>query len=159
VPVEEDISPQPANISRYGRVRRPNSYYAYRARSYEWESETKGTEYQDLAHTCATEATPGIPNSNDALSWELAPKTIRGIVKMPHGTVREEWLKSVRKELKTLVNSGTFQEDTLHEGETSTPVMETFKVKVKSDRSLDKLKIRLVVRGALQDKNITEDKW
>jgi len=80
-------------------------------------------------------------------------------VKMPHGTVREEWLKSVRKELKTLVNSGTFQEDTLHEGETSTPVMETFKVKVKSDRSLDKLKIRLVVRGALQDKNITEDKW
>jgi len=153
VPVEEDISPQPANISRYGRVRRPNSRYAYRAHSYEWESETKGTEYQDLAHACATEATPGLPNSNDALSWEPAPKTIRDIVKMPPGTVREEWLKSVRKELKTLVDSGTFQEDTLREGETSTPVMETFKVKVKSDGSLDKLKTRLVVRGDLQDKN------
>jgi hypothetical protein len=37
--------------------------------------------------------------------------------------------------------------------------METFKVKVKSDGSLDKLKCRLVVRGDLQDKNITEDKW
>jgi hypothetical protein len=159
VPVEEDISPQPANISRYGRVRRPNSRYAYRAHSYEWESETKGTEYQDLAHACATEATPGLPNSNDALSWEPAPKTIRDIVKMPPGTVREERLKSVRKELKKLVDSGTFQEDTLHEGETSTPVMETFRDKVKSDGSLDKLKTQLVVRGDLQDKNITEDKW
>jgi hypothetical protein len=37
--------------------------------------------------------------------------------------------------------------------------METFKVKVKSDGSLDKLKCRLVVRGGLQGKNITEDKW
>jgi hypothetical protein len=37
--------------------------------------------------------------------------------------------------------------------------MEIFKVKVKSDGSLDKLKTRLVVRGDLQDKNITEDKW
>jgi hypothetical protein len=37
--------------------------------------------------------------------------------------------------------------------------METFKVKVKSDGSLDKLKMLLVVRGDLQDKNITEDKW
>jgi transposase InsO family protein len=40
-----------------------------------------------------------------------------------------------------------------------TPFMETFKVKVKSDGSLDKLKTQLVVRGNLQDKNISEDKW
>jgi hypothetical protein len=78
---------------------------------------------------------------------------------MPNGAVKEEWLKSVRKELKTLVDSGTFLEDVPHAGETSTPVMEIFKVKVKSDGSLDKLKTRLVVRGDLQDKNITEDKW
>jgi hypothetical protein len=157
--VEEDISPQPANISRYGRVRHPNPRYANQARSYEWEVDEKGTRYQDLAHACAIEATPSIPNSNDALPWEPAPKTIRDIVKMPPGMIKEEWLKSVRKELKTLVESGTFQEDTLHEGETSTPVMETSKVKAKSDGSLDKLKTRLVVRGDLQDKNITEDKW
>ena len=75
--------------------------------------------------------------------------SIREIVKMPHGIVKEEWLRSVRKELKTLVDSGTFQEDTPHSGETSTPVMEIFKVKVKSDGSLDKLKTRLFVRGDL----------
>jgi hypothetical protein len=37
--------------------------------------------------------------------------------------------------------------------------MEIFKVKVKRDGSLDKLKTGLVVRGDLQDNNITEDKW
>jgi hypothetical protein len=140
--LEEDISPQPANISRYGRVRRPNSRYANQARSYEWEANVKGSAYEDLAHACAIEATPIPPNKNDALSWKPAPATIRDMIRMPDGTVKQEWLKSVKKELKTLVESNTFQEDTLHAGEVSTPVIETFKVKVKSDGSLDKLTCR-----------------
>ena len=138
--VEDNKSPQPANLSRYGRIRRPNSRYANQARSYKWEVDVAGTKNQDLVHACATESTPILPNPGDALSWEPAPSTIRDIVKMPSGPVKEEWLKSVQKELKTLVDLGTFQEDTLHTGETSTPVMETFKVNVKSDGCLDKLK-------------------
>jgi hypothetical protein len=78
---------------------------------------------------------------------------------MKDGIVRQEWLKAIKKELKTLIESGTFAQDTRRDGEISTPVMETFKVKVKSNGALDKLKCRLVVRGDLQDKNITEDKW
>jgi hypothetical protein len=78
---------------------------------------------------------------------------------MADGIVRQEWLKALKKELKTLIDAGTFINDKLKEGEISTPVMKTFKVKVKSDGSLDKLKVRLVVRGDLQDKNIMEDKW
>jgi hypothetical protein len=35
--------------------------------------------------------------------------------------------------LKTLVDSKAFVEDKLSPGETSTPVMEIFKVKIKSD--------------------------
>jgi len=159
VAVEEDISPQPVSVSRFGRVRKPNPCYANQAQSYEWEGTAKGTEFEDLAQACASEATAALPNTSDALSWESAPSTIRDIVKMPDGVVKQEWLKSVKKELKTLVDSNTFQEDTMHSGETSMPVMETFKVKVKSNGSLDKLKTRLVVRGDLQDKNITEDKW
>jgi len=159
VAVEEDISPQPVSVSRFGRVRTPNPRYANQARSYEWENTTKGTEFEDLARACASEATAALPNTSDALSWEPAPSTIRDIVKMPDGIVKQEWLKSVKKESKALVDSNTFQEDTMHSGETSTPVMETFKVKVKSNGSLDKLKTQLVVRGDLQDKNITEVKW
>ncbi len=38
------------------------------------------------------------------------------------------------------------------------PTMETNKVKIKSDGSLDKLKCRIVVRGDLQD-TAMEDSW
>ncbi len=48
--------------------------------------------------------------------------------------------KRLKKELKTLIDSGTFAADELKGGEVSTPVMETFKVKVKSDVSLKKIK-------------------
>jgi len=93
---------------------------------------------------------PAVPTTTDALSWEPAPNSIQDILKMPDGTVRQEWLKSVKKELKSLVDAKTFVTDNPQDGEISTPIMEIFKVKVKSDDSLDKLKTRLVVRGDLQ---------
>jgi hypothetical protein len=63
-----------------------------------------------------------------------------------------------KKEMGTLVDSGTLVLDEMREGESSTPVMEIFKVKINSDGSLDKLKTRIVVRGDLQN-GVTEDKW
>jgi len=109
---------------------------------------------------CTVEVHPTtLPNSQDAYSWEPAPKTIRDIIKMPEGFVKTEWLRSVKKELKTLMDSGTFVNDEMEEGETSTPIMELFKVKILIDRSLDKLKTCLVVRGDLQSKSLQEDKW
>ncbi len=39
------------------------------------------------------------------------------------------------------------------------PTMETYRIKLQSDGTLDKLKTRIVVRGDLQNKEITEDKW
>jgi hypothetical protein len=47
----------------------------------------------------------------------------------------------------------------MNSGKKSTLVMEIFKVKIQSDGMLDKLKTQMVVRGNLQDKNISEDKW
>jgi len=47
---------------------------------------------------------------------------------MHEGIVHQEWLKAIKKEIKMLVDSGMFARDTMNEGETSTPVMETFKV-------------------------------
>jgi len=100
-----------------------------------------------------------LPSSTDAKSWEPAPKSIRDITKLPEGFVKNEWLNSVRKELKTMVDSGTFVFDEMKEGETSTPKMEIFKVKMKSDGSLNKLKTRLVLRGDLQNGQLLENKW
>jgi hypothetical protein len=139
------------------RTPKPNPKYALVAKVVGW---TNVCTDLTLTEACAIEAYPDVqPVTGDAHSWEPAPKTVRDILKMTDGVVRQEWLKSLKKEIKTLIEAGTFVHDNLKEGEVSTPVMETFKVKVKSDGLLDKLKARLVVRGDLQDKNITEDKW
>jgi hypothetical protein len=139
------------------RIRRPNPKYVNIAKAVAWDNICQDTT---LAEACAMEAhSVFIPTSSDANSWEPAPRTIRDIMKLPNGMVKNEWLKSVKAELKTLIDSGTFAFDKINEGETSTPIMEMFKVKVKSDGTLDKLKTRLVVRGDLQNGTLTEDKW
>jgi hypothetical protein len=115
---------------------------------------------KDMAEACSAEAHAAtLPNAQDAYSWEPAPKTIRDIIKMPEGMVKTEWLTSVKKELKTLVDSGTFVIENMEKGKSSTPIMEIFKVKILRDGSLDKLKTRLVVRGDLHSKSLQEDKW
>jgi hypothetical protein len=78
---------------------------------------------------------------------------------MPDGPIKTAWLKSVKTEFKTLVDNNTFVHDTPRKDETVTPIMETFKVKILSDGSLDKLKTRIVVHGDLQSKAVSEDKW
>jgi len=142
---------------RTTRRHKPNPKYANVANTVGWANICTDLA---LVEACAAKAHTDLqPNTTNANSWEPAPKTIRDILKMKDGLVRQEWLKAIKKELKILFDSGTFAQDTPKDGDISTPVMDTFKVKVKSDGSLDKLKCRLIVRGDLQDKNITEDKW
>ena len=44
-------------------------------------------------------------------------------------------------------------------GEPVTPWMDVYKAKIKSGESLDKLKLRIVVRGDLQNKELVGDTW
>jgi hypothetical protein len=126
------------SLRRSTRVRRPNFKYVNIAKAVEWAN---SCEDKALVEACAREAHPIIiPSTLDANSWEPAPRTIRDIIRLPSRIVKSEWLKSVKNELKTLIDSGTFAFDRMEKGETSTPIMETFKVKVKSNGTLDKLK-------------------
>ena len=45
------------------------------------------------------------------------------------------------------------------DGEPVTPCMDVYKAKIQSDGSLDKLKLRIVVRGDLQNKEMVGDSW
>ena len=45
------------------------------------------------------------------------------------------------------------------DGEQVTPCMDVYKAKIQSDGILDKLKLRIVVRGDLQNKEIVGDTW
>jgi hypothetical protein len=145
-------------LRRSTRIRKPNTRYAgsHFSNTVAWANTCSD---QDLIEACAAEAQPEImPDSQDAYSWEPAPKSIRDILKMSDGVVKTSWLKSVKKEMGTLVDSRTLVLDEMREGETSTPVMEVFKVKINSDDSLDNLKTRIIVQGDLQS-GVAEDKW
>ena len=45
------------------------------------------------------------------------------------------------------------------DGEPVTPCMDVYKAKIQSDGSLDKLKLRILVRGDLQNKEMVGDTW
>ncbi len=110
---------------------KPNPEYANVARIAGWANACTDLI---LSEACAAEVHTNLQSKTaDANSWEPAPKMIQDISRMKDGMVRQEWLKAIKKELKTLIESGTFAQDTLKNGEVGTPVMETFKVKVKSD--------------------------
>ena len=46
-----------------------------------------------------------------------------------------------------------------NEGEPVTTCMDVYKEKIQSDGSLDKLKLRILVRGDLQNKEMVGDTW
>ena len=73
-------------------------------------------------------------------------------VKKLSENIRKPWLKSTLKEIKNLINNQTFIIEDPKDGEPVTPCMDVYKEKIQSDGSLDKLKLRIVVRGDLQNK-------
>ena len=73
--------------------------------------------------------------------------------------IRKSWLKETIKEIKNLINNQNFLIEDKKEGEPVTPCMDVYKSKIQSDESLDKLKLRIVVRGDLQNKEMVGDTW
>ena len=78
------------------------------------------------------------------------PKNIHQIMKLPP-EIREGWIKAIIKELKYIIDNGTFRrgEDPV-EGDEVVPSIIIFKAKITSRGFLDKLKARCVARGDLQ---------
>ena len=73
--------------------------------------------------------------------------------------IRKPWLKATLKEIKNLINNQTFMIDDPKDGEPVTTCMDVYKAKIQSDGSLDKLKVIIVVRGDLQNKEMIGDTW
>ena len=65
--------------------------------------------------------------------------------------INKPWLKATLEEKKNLINNKIFLIEDQNEGELVTPCMDVYKAKIKSDGSLDKLKLIILVRGDLQN--------
>ena len=65
--------------------------------------------------------------------------------------IKKPWLKATLKEIKHLINNHTFLVQDPEKGESVTPCMDEYKSKMQSYGSLDKLKLRSVVIGDLEN--------
>ena len=63
------------------------------------------------------------------------------------------------KEIKNKINNNTFLVQEPEKGEPVTPCIDVYKAKMQSDGSLDKLKLIIMVRGYLQNKELVGYTW
>ena len=65
--------------------------------------------------------------------------------------IKKPWLKANLKEIKNLINNQNFLVEDPEKDEPVTPCMDVYKAKIQSGGSLDKLKLKIVVRGYMQN--------
>ena len=75
------------------------------------------------------------------------PRNFAEVTKLSE-SIRKPWLKANLKEIKNLINNQTLLSED-KKVEPVTPCMDVYKSKIQFDGSLDKLKLRIVVRGDL----------
>ena len=71
--------------------------------------------------------------------------------------INKPWLKVTPKEIENIINNQTFLVQYLEKGEPVNPCMDVYKAKILCDGSLDKLKLRIVVRGDMKNKELVGD--
>jgi hypothetical protein len=87
------------------------------------------------------------------------PRGLKSMLRLPPKQ-RDAWLKAYRSELKNLIiNNNTFTIEKPRPGERIIPTKPVFKAKQTKDGYLDKLKVREVVRGDLEERNDDDDVW
>ena len=86
------------------------------------------------------------------------PRNFAEVTKLSEN-IRKPWLKATLKEINNIINNQTFLIEDSNDGEPVTPCMDVYKAKIQSDGSLDKLKLRIVARGDLQNKEMVGDTW
>jgi hypothetical protein len=87
------------------------------------------------------------------------PRNLQQIKQCPE-KIQSDWVKTVQKEVKFLVDNETFQRGKKpNEGDEVIPAIFVYKAKITSKGYLDKLKARCVARGDLQEKSDPNDIW
>ena len=80
-------------------------------------------------------------------------------VNRPSDGMKKPWTKATLEDIKNLIHNQTFIVQETDNSEPVTPCMDVEKSKIQSDGSLDKLKLRIVVKGDPQNKELFRDTW
>ena len=73
--------------------------------------------------------------------------------------IKKPWLKATLEEIKNIINNRNFIVQEPEKGEPVTPFMDVYKDKTQSDGSLDNLKLIILFRGDLQNKELVGGTW
>ena len=81
------------------------------------------------------------------------PRNFSEVTKLSEN-VKKPWLKATLEEIKNIINNKKFLIEDQNEGEPVTTCMDVYKTKIQSDGIIDKLRLRILVRGDLQNKEM-----
>ena len=73
--------------------------------------------------------------------------------------IKKPWQKSTQKEIKNLINNQNVLVEYPNKGKRVTPCMDVYKTEIQNDGSLAKLKLGILVRGYVQNKELVGDTW
>ena len=66
--------------------------------------------------------------------------------------IKKPWIKANLKEINNLINNQTFLVEDPEKDQPVTPYIDSYKANIQSDGSLDKLKLRIVIREDFHNK-------
>ena len=107
--------------------------------------------FSTVVKEISQELTPFGESGSEVSDFIPEPRNFAEVKKLSEN-IKKNWLKATLKEIKNLINNRNFLIEDQNEGEPVTPCMDVYKAKIQSDGSLEKLKLRIVVRGYLQNK-------
>ena len=81
------------------------------------------------------------------------PSNFAEVTRLP-SEFKKAWLKATLKEIKNLINNKKFIMDYPEKGYPVTPCTDVYKAKIQSDGSLEMLKLRILVIGDFQNKEM-----
>ena len=114
--------------------------------------------FKTVVKNISQELTP-LGESGSEVS-HLIPEPINfSEVKKLSDNIKKTWLQATLKEINNLINNQTFLIEDTAKYQPVTPCMDVYKAKIQSDGSLDKLKLIIIVRGDLQNKEFVGDAW
>ena len=129
-----------------------------RQRQPEWKGVLKATRsmgkglhkvFSTVVKKILQELTPLGESGSEVSHLIPVPRKFAEVTKLSEN-IKKPWLKSTLKEIKNIINNQNFPIEDQNEGEPVTTCMDVYKAKIQSDGSIDKLNLRIVVRGDLQ---------
>ena len=97
-------------------------------------------------------------SGSDIYPFIPEPRNFAKVIKLSD-EINKPWLKATQKDIKNLISNQTFIVEDPKKGEPVNTCMDVYKAKIKSDGSFDKLKLRILVRGDIQNKELVGDTW